>query len=371
MAGVNPESDGPEPVRARRATPSELVVVRDLIAAPLALRSERIRASGLPRRTYQTTARRAAARRWVLPRYLPSPELTGRPVALALLFTRAKGGEDPLLRDLARNPATSVCWGMPRGVFALLFLPERSTADRSLDRWKRSGAYEDVERVAVDVTDDGIPTYFDFEGEWARYGGLEGTLGYPQRFRPTLAATHGSPRVAAETSEARTVAAMSQRAFEHPEEEVYGPSPLRGWARAWSERRALERGGAEARTFLDPFQIARSVSDFATSITFVTGSLRPGASPDSFAQALTQDARAHPFLFLSDGRDLLLAFLAAGPSTRLAPSPPPARSVRAVVDELLEHCTVRREPITEAEATVHHRYEPLLGPPRPVELVAG
>lgn len=341
--------------RARtRATNSELIVVRDRMVAPLLSRSQSIDESGLPRRTYQTTLRRAYLRGWIVDRYLPAPALTRLPFAVFAIAESDADGPRPLLDEVRRRARLVHCWAGPRQVFTVAFAPTGSAAADLIERMRRVAGVRSVWAVAANALEDGLPIYFDFEGEWAHYGGLTGSSGYPQ----ALGAADDSPPARSPTTrESELAETLVLRPF-LPGSDGSGTGIAR-WSSAFAERRMFHRGWLTARTFLDPGAIAASFSDFAGGLTYVAGALRPGVPVGTVREELLGLAGVRPFLLATNERDLLLGFLASGPRTRLATMPVQRSTVRRILEARLERIRFWNEPFETLETPVNHRYDHL------------
>lgn len=327
---------------------------------PLTPLTHSIRLSGLPRRTYQTALRRSYDRQWLCDRFVPGPALTGLPFIAFQLVRVGGGNRDEILRRARRSPGITLCWSLTRWILCVSFVRDAAAAEEFGRRIKDTGVDTEVRSLVVDALTEGVSSYFDFEGEWNRYGGLTGLRGYPHDLRDRLAESSEDPP------------APSPRLRRTVEEMVGRPLPVAGrptsvsrrprWSLRFAERTALRGGWLEARSFLNPMAAARTLADFAGGVTFVHGSLRDGKRSSGLIAELSQRAGVHPFLLASDGRSALLGFLAARPRTRLAPAPTPAESVRAVVERYFANFEVIREGLDSAESVVAHRYERTLAP---------
>jgi hypothetical protein len=355
-------SEGPRARGPRRVTAAELIVVQSVLAHPTEPGTSRIRRTRIARRTYQWTLQRVRERRWVQERFVPSPGLTGLPFVTVLLATALTGAADRFAMELVRNGRIAHAWRMGERFFAVLF----SRAPSEFSEWSASvrsaGLAEEVSGVTADLVDSTLPVYFDFEGEWARYGAISGTEAYPHPLRdrgprsPAGDPETPGPRLA-------SVAAEMARRAEQASTADEGGGRVGRWIGRFAEEQAVRAGWVEPRGFLDPVAVPRYLSDFAEGITFVSGPLRMGGGPERFAQELIEGSSVHPFLVAGDASSALVGFLSAGPRTRLGPAPPPRASVRATLGRWLSGFEIARYPLAGVETVVRHRYSPLLPAP--------
>jgi hypothetical protein len=347
----------------RAATPAELLVVRDALADPLVPPAERIRRSGLSRRTYQTNLRRVYLRRWIVGRYVPSPALTGLPWANFLLGTPEPGKLAVLLREAQGHPTSVHVWASERTFFAVTFEKSSSAADDLGPRWEDSGLLRGARNVAAHCARAGVSAYFDFEGEWGRYADLPGTVGYPH---PLVASSpeSGGPSEPGPSERVRATAeTMVTGALELGETPLGSSSVLSRLALHFAQRSLILRRWVEARSFLNPVAVAANLSDFAEGVTWLFGTARSQADAARLSTELLEGSRVRPFLFASDGRRVAIGFLSIGPRTHLAGDRAPDVSVRSVVTSHLAEFTVQRESLGTLECPLNHRYDRLLPVP--------
>lgn len=341
-----------------------MLALRDALAVPLTPLTQRIRRSGLPRRTYQSALHRVYARQWICDRFVPRPSVTGRRFVLFLIARVSEDHRASVLRQLRRSSGLALCWSLPQTVFGVCFVSEATAGDALLIRLQQAGAQSIAHAMTVDAVASGVAVYFDFEGEWNRYGGIEGLEGYPHGLRDRgvgndvdLAPAPPSGRVL------RTTAEMVLRPFPRPNGVGAGAEPRSRWSLRFAERHMLRAGWVEARSFLNPMAAARALADFAHGVTFVHGELRPACRPAEVLAELVERARVHPFLFASDDRSALLGFLSVGPRTRLAPAPERSESVRSVLERHILQVEVIQADLGPSQTVVPHRYDSLLRSP--------
>ena len=357
MVSVEPPELRHTAVPARRATRAELLVVRNAVADPLVPQADRIRETGLSRRTYQTAQARVFRRRWVQVRYLPAAQLLPRARLLFALVRPVDVHPMAVRAAVGEKPHVLTAWASPSWLFVVAILPAGDGAAAIGARLARVGSIPPGWMLSCRPTPAELPAYFDFEAEWARYGGLGGTLRYPQGFARAEVGPADRARPAPPERVTRAAEALIVRAARRPLPERPAMSRWVPWASPFVERGLLRQGWVVARGFLDPVSVGRSVFDFAEAITWVHGPLRGGSSPAGLRADLHEAARAYPFLLASDQRAVLLGFLSAGPRTRLGPAPTARATVRELLERHLETFTAVRGPLDEVERILTHRYD--------------
>ncbi len=195
--------------------------------------------------------------------------------------------------------------------------------------------------------------YFDFEGAWSRVLGLSGTQTYP---KPLPSAPPDlRPRRRPSVEE---VAGLTTVPFLAPDTSSAGVRAARRLSRSTRYRRRLEPYIAR-RYFLDPTALPGYLQWTLGSVVFVHGRLRDGSSPESPFLFLVTECGVRPFLYVTDGRDVLLAALSPappGPGSRASePKPPVTDGLR----RFLEGIEVFREGVSGLTALTNHRYDRL------------
>src|SRR5580700_5478556 len=165
--------------RWRTITTAEAVVVRDALAHPDFPANHRLRASGLARRTYQTAYRRVYGQRWLRDRFVPNPAAFGFSSATMVVAQPYADTVRLAAADWRTQERVVVCWTGTETIFGVLF-NRYSPDDNRIPKWLQDSAlYQSVYALTIDARRPTVPVYFDFEGEWARYSGLQGLVGYP------------------------------------------------------------------------------------------------------------------------------------------------------------------------------------------------
>lgn len=333
------------------------------MADPLTSRTRSIRDSRLPRRTYQSAIHRIYEWRWIHDRFVPGPSLTGRPIISFLLARTTDESRSQVIKDMRRSPGLALCWALSRTVFSVSFLKGASQAESLAAHLRAHGRCSEVRALAVDGTESGVSIYFDFEGEWNRYGGITGVQGYPHGLHDRARGSDAEERVLPSSRVLRVTRDMIIRPLAQEQEAAGAPASRSRWYLRFVEQSMIRHGWVEARAFFDPMAVAKTLTDFAGGVTFVHGNLRTGIRSESLKRQLLEGAGVHPFLLASDERSALLGFLSAGPGTRLAPAPTPRETVRSVIERNLEPFVVIREGLDSGERIVSHRYDAVLAGP--------
>jgi hypothetical protein len=332
----------------RYLTPAEAVVIRSILANETGREVDRIRSSGIPRRTYQEIRRRAFREGWLSDAFVPNGPAYGRPFAT---FALVRPYLDQIEHDQERwasDSSVALLWSSPETLFAVSF---------SREPLEFAGRYREQLILTVDARRPHVPAYFDFEGLWAGLAGLDGLLEYPQPL-PGTGAPFGSrlggpmalTGVPPPMTPGRVVLATRESG-----DTRRGPSTLPRHL-----RRSARLGYLRYRVFprfdrVPPFPDA-SVDGFA----FVSGTLARDRRPEELFQALIWNARVFPFLFVTDGGTVLL-----GAATSSA-SRPGGSSILAEIGRYLNRIQVVRLPLRSISTTIDHEYGRLFtAPPGP------
>jgi hypothetical protein len=346
----------------RNLTRNEAAVLKHLLGRRSGSEEDHIRASGLPRSTYLDIKQRLYSRQVLEDRYIPVPSVIGVPrisLLLARPFTeaRVRAGE-----FLCRVPGAVLVWSGVQSQLAVIFHPSLAEAER-FERVVGVGATLGQKSVHLLLRADEptIPAFFDYEGAWNHFCGLEGASGYPRGLPltamvrglgPTLV---GRPREAIEQLLRRPFGiGVSERAPHR-----VGPATL-----ARSQRRLLESGTVEWRTFLNLKNLPNFDDRNITDVVFVTGELQhPDALYLTF-QELTGESGVYPFLLASGGERVLLGILASrsGPKLVTSGAARPRSAVFPVISRHLKAIEVVREPLAHLDVLRSHRYDLLIPP---------
>jgi hypothetical protein len=331
----------------RSLTPAEAAVIRSLLADEPLPHRERIRQAGIPARTYEVARQRLLASGWLVERYIPDPVRLGRPVARVSLLRPYAEQFRAVARQFREDPSTVFLWEGPGIVFAVALRPT--------GRGRAASSTPGVARefvVDADLRDPTFPVYFDFEGAWSRLADAPGTYRYPRPLAPTAGGADGEARVGPRDRESLEEAVRRPLVPE-------GPGRT-GWFASRRIRRLFAEGAVEHRVFLDLAAIPAYRDRRASTVVFLRGQVRTGASPDRLFRTLVTGCRVTPFLFVTDGERVLLAGLSPAPAS---PDGAGRTPVLAAVESTLEAIEVDRVPADDLVATVNHRYDRLFGEP--------
>lgn len=329
----------------RSLTPAEASVVRSLLADEPVPHRERIRRSGLPARTYEVARRRLRIAGYVVERYVPDPIRLGRPIArfvLARPFAERFSAEARRWREDER---AVIVWEGAGSIFAVLIDEEGGDESASAPTDGRTFT------LRVDLRRPSVPAYFDFESAWARLAELPGTYRYPRPLAPR-GSGNGSAALLSRTERA-VVRQLVDSSFQGGGD---GESPVPGLFPRRRLRRALSEGLVEHRAFLDVTQLPPYRGLRVESIVMVRAELGPGATAPGLFRALVARSRVAPFLFATDGREILLGGLSPAPAASSEGRVP----VLATLRESVQGIDVTRLPVDELVPSINHRYDRLV-----------
>ena len=341
---------------ARALTTQQARAIDALLAQEAGTQRQQIRQSGLPPRTFQVARNRALEAGWVVERFVPDPVLFGAPhvsIALARPVDDAKQG---LGARWAEIPGASVVWQSPKFCFGVFFGPEPKGAS-AIGAELATGASRYAKRYAIEMslTTPALPVYFDFEAEWSQVSGIPGLTHYPRPL-PRRPRGRRQPPV---SSRWRSIVGALVRAegLARPLADPSAPGILERFTLRSAIPRALASGWLDERVFLNPPALPPYEEWALGQIVFVTGRLRPERRPEILLRTLMVGCGVHPFLFATNGADLLLATLSPAPAPA---APHRALSVAGTFARYLEGIEVTREGTAGLAAVVNHRYESIL-----------
>jgi hypothetical protein len=342
----------------RNLTEAEARVLSLLLANTAGDERERLRQSRLPRSTYHAARRRAYAEGWLKDRYLPSPALFGFPqVSVTMIRPFADRGAE-LAERWAREPGHVFGWvgsQMALGVFFHRSDKERSAAEvRAMEPTLGSGGLLFHPRPE----EGGFPVYFDFEGLWAHLTGSDGTRAYPRGLPPLPPEV--DPEDPARWNPRRNWAARELLVRPFAAEAQGRPGHLIGpFGLPFAQKHLLSQGWVVHRVLADPSRVPPYAGHSMDRVVLVTGTLRPGISPESMFVTLTRECRVFPFLYLVDSGRVLLGALGQSPGAG-EPSSPAETDRRPVLPTLrlaLEGILVVEEAAGNLRTSADHRYD--------------
>lgn len=332
---------------------AEAVVVATLLnSAPLSTDRERIRAAGIPPRTYEVARTRVLENGWLLERYVPDPQLCGCTHA-ALVFGRPYAESWTQCSDaLSTIPGNVVHWEFEGSLFSLAFVDgqhigEFHPARRIRDRFARLIVLEAA------LSSPCLPAYFDFGAAWARAIGWQGRVTYPTPI-PHGVTTRGRPNVDIQ----RQAVALAAAPFRDRSRSAEDMLPLQAYAKSGKLREQLAPFLAR-RYFPDLSRLPGFGPWNIENIVFVSGELISGHPASGPLQSLRFACGVAPFLYVTDERHVFFAGLAPAPRA----SPPILRS-STVTKELQRDLTkieYFREPVRGSRLVTQHQYDQILG----------
>lgn len=211
----------------------------------------------------------------------------------------------------------------------------------------------DTYSLVCDTREASVPVYFDFEGAWCQVTKTEGPNGYPRTFPATpRAKSISSPGLSPRDRKIVSDLLSDESGF------IRESGPARGaqrWIRQDPIRRLHRTGALDRRVFLDPGSASRWMSPFPPITTIIRGEFLSGSSPERLWSLLVGERQLFPFLYCSDGKEVLFACLArpeSGPSSETR-----ALGVDSSLKDYLQRIVVVREPLRSLRAPLSHRFE--------------
>ncbi|HEV2428355.1 MAG TPA: hypothetical protein VGV64_00705 [Thermoplasmata archaeon] len=314
----------------------------------------------MPRRTRQTVHRRLANWGWFQKRLVPDLALAG---AARLNFALVEPFEERRSRThqvLRRVPRMVVLWAGTELIFAVYASTSTAPVREAFPGLEGSLRPRASWTLSASPSESGVPVYFDFEASWVRRWGLPGCRSYPQPYpvrsmrADDAEGEEPSPPTAAEIRLAKAMVTGGPEAIEGPASRVGSIGSLR--------RRRLERDALRRRTFLDPVAVHRSIDGFPPQIVFLHGRLRPDVAADAPLHDLLGKCSVGPFLYASDGREVLMGALSMGPGMQYVGGPVRPAPVLPTLGRSLREIEVRREPLESLKVLVDHDYGRLFDP---------
>jgi hypothetical protein len=323
------------------------VVIRSLLASEPGREVDRIRASEVPRRTYQEIRRRAFAEGWLQDALVPDAPYFGRPFVTFSLVRPYMDHLADLRRDWAEDPSVAHLWSSPETLFRVSF---------SARPPKAGGSFRQGFDLTVDARVPTVPVYFDFEGAWIRWTRQSTTGNYPQPLPGTGSRDRPSSSVVASERErsAAQWAVENRRRRPKLPLRVHGFGTLPRYA-----RRAVESGRLEYRVFPVLARLPAFEDERIQRVALVHGQLKDGHRPEELFRALVGDLEVFPFLFVSDGRTVLMGALSADGVRD------ERRPVLETLQRHLSEIELTLEDIRTLSSVVAHRYEGVLSTPNP------
>ncbi|MEM0128847.1 MAG: hypothetical protein QXG65_01590 [Thermoplasmata archaeon] len=339
----------------RTLTAAQARAIGAILSQDRASTKERVRASGLPPRTFQAAQARATEAAWVAERIVPDPVLFGRPRVTIAWARPAPGDPGEIGPRWQQLDDAALVWAGPDFVFAVCFDPEEGETPIAAEMRRGKARYRRTYRLEASLRTPALPVYFDFEAEWSQIAGIPGMVHYP---RPFPRAPRGAPRPAPSPRWREIVDRLVRSdGVLAPLSEPGAPGLIDRLTLRRAAVRAFASGWVDARAFLNPVGLPSVGGWTPANVVFVQGRLKANRRPEVLLRTLIVGCRVHPFLFATDGAELLFATLSPAPGgiERAVPVAP-------TLDRFLERITVLREPIEGLAALVPHRYEVITAP---------
>jgi hypothetical protein len=341
---------------ARPLTRAEATVIGSLLAGTTSTDRERIRASGLPARTFEVARQRVISTGWVVDRYVPDPTLLGLSRGIFALGRPFAERQTERARTWAAASTNVLLWESSQTLFGVFFVPGGGTGDAVTRPLFPPDAFSRLAVIDADLTRATVPVYFDFEGAWSRIQGATGTRSYPRSLPHGGSVGRPRARPSIEEVEALVAVPFLPHDAEHP-----GLRIARRFGRLARYRHRLEPF-VERRYFLDPATLPGYLDWTLESTVFVCGRLRPRAAPEDAFRRLVSACRVTPFLYVTDARTVLFGGLTPPPARLGAQDRLSGPSVTEGLQESLEGIEVFREPVAGMTTVTNHRYDRLFDP---------
>jgi hypothetical protein len=311
----------------------------------------------LPRRTFQTVRRRVYDRGWIVDRFVPSPDVFGTGRIVFGLSQPLSDRAGYLEERWRARPENVLLWASDESIFGVFLEPERDAGslEEALDIDRSS---RDHCLIRVTPTRAGLPVYFDYEAAWVRATGLPGVIGYPRSVQRESSISGGKKVRSPSPIQRQAVADLAYEDFGRTGRPA--PGPFAPWLdRRSAEEKCIRKGWGTFRSFLNPVEVARSVTGFPAWCAFVRGMLLPEARVRDLFEALVAEAVVSPFIFATDEHQVLFATLSEGPGNRRSVERVP---VLSVVRRYLRDIAVVRWPLGPTRVVVDHAYGSSLHP---------
>lgn len=339
------QSTGAASGSARTLTETEAKVLSVLLECGLDSEEAKIRQSGLPRTSYQDAKRRLYERGMVVDRYVPDPPRLGRPWATFSLRRPFAEDLESAGEKLTQDRSTVVAW---RGQSSILSVQLRRTRPTPSVGAPNEGSGS----LVVDLAGPTVPCYFDFEGVWKSLFQAPLSTSYPRPLGGQGPARElsGGARAVVQSLLSRPFGGGAAERAAH----LAGPQSL-----PRSQRRLLASNAVQWRTFPRVTEVPCPPGRTFEDVVLIQGALQEGHLPIEPFRAMVGECGVYPFLYVTEGRRVLLGCLGAGRPTESITSGG-TRGVLPALKVSLTGITVTREPLATLKVLVDHRYD-LLG----------
>jgi hypothetical protein len=351
---IEPDGLAP-PTPERELTIAEATVIGSLLSADASTERNRIVASGLSPRTYETARRRVFEAGWVSERFVPDPLAWGLDCLRLDIVETGSTAVDPGWSEyFAASPGAIHLWQGRSLVFA-------ARIERAMTRRGSGGPAEGTTvpkfhwSMAIDLHQPNLPAYFDFDGSWSQVLGRSGPRRYPRSLPCWVDASRGV--LEPPPNRLRSLAAVLVRKPFLSRPERPGTGHLGSIARLGPGQRATNVGLVQRRCFLNLATVPGFQGWQIESLAFVHGYLKPSLAPETLFRQLLYESRFTPFLVAFDGREVLFGALGPPP-----PSGPLASrvAVSEILRDRLDSWQVVATPVSSLKTLVNHRYDRIL-----------
>jgi hypothetical protein len=317
----------------------------------------RIRASRIPRSTYQEAKRRLYREGYLTNRFVPDPHALGMDgfrFLVARPFVDAKG---PVTRAFAEDPRTVTLWEGQSAIFVVQLVRRTARTPAKSERTE-----PEIEGTVVSLTaahhPDLVPVFFDMEGAWSRVAGSAGPRSYP-RGVPCAAGTQGGVHGPLTPRNAVALRELLARPFD-PNLEARNSALVAAPFLPRTQRHLLAQGWAEWRVLLNFSKRLAYDERELRQLILVSGRLRAGVQLPYVTISLARRTGSAPFLAASDGTSVILGAL-GGVGARTRSAPP--TSVLGTLQAMLTDLQIVREDLSTLETHLNLRFDRI--PPAP------
>ena len=160
----------------RELTVAEYRAMLAILAHPGETEQHRIQLAGLPSSTYNVVRRRVYEEGWLSDVMVPSPGPCGFAGVEFRLTRPSLSARDSLVSEWTSDPGCVLLWSGVHAVFGVFF---RIRPAAGADAPDAPQGLPGLFRVFVHRDGGTIPSYFDYSGLWARFGGEPEPPSYP------------------------------------------------------------------------------------------------------------------------------------------------------------------------------------------------
>ena len=339
-------------------TKGEATVLLSLLGAQWSeTERSRIRASRIPRSTYQEAKRRLYQEGYLKNRFVPDPHALGM---RGIRFRVARPTVDEMAsaaNALVNDPHTVTLWVGQAALFVVQLVPEAQGGTTRPDSVAGAISGTVVDLTALRTLEE-VPIFFDVEGAWARVAGAAGPRSYPRGI-PCPPGRAGEERARLTPRTAVALRDLLARPFDasigaRDTSRVAAPFLPR------NQRQVLAQGWADWRVLPSFSKTLAYDGRELRQLIIVTGELASGVDVRELAGFLVRRTGSSPFLAASDGsRAILVSFGGTGARTSSAPSGSVLGSLRATLNNL----QIVREDLATLDSRLDLRFDRL--PPLP------